>query len=156
MEDFNFLNKNRKLAPRFSGPFHILRVKGPHNVELLLTNGQKIFVNVARIKPYFSFAASPSNDIRTAPSTLPANKPLFDLPPLTLPHSRKPGRPRKNFAKQDDDGKVLSLTPTVSFSKLGVDFPPLGVPPANKMALSLAHTHPMRMRSHASPSQPLQ
>jgi hypothetical protein len=41
MEDFNFLNKNRKLAPRFSGPFRILRVKGSHNLELLLTNGSQ-------------------------------------------------------------------------------------------------------------------
>jgi hypothetical protein len=24
LNDFNFLNKNRKLAPKFSGPFHIL------------------------------------------------------------------------------------------------------------------------------------
>jgi hypothetical protein len=40
MEDFNFLNKNCKLASRFSGPFRILRVKGSHNLELLLTNGR--------------------------------------------------------------------------------------------------------------------
>ncbi len=52
LEDFNFLNKNHKLAPKFSGPFRILRVKGDHNVELLLTNGHKIVINVARIKPY--------------------------------------------------------------------------------------------------------
>ena len=58
LDDFNFLNKNRKLAPKFSGPFKILRVKSPHNVELLLANGRKIVVNVARIKPYFSSAAN--------------------------------------------------------------------------------------------------
>jgi hypothetical protein len=54
MEDFNFLHKNRKLALRFSGPFRILHVKGSHNLELLLTNGRKIVVNVAWVKPYFS------------------------------------------------------------------------------------------------------
>jgi hypothetical protein len=54
LRDFSFLHKNRKLAPQFSGPFKILRVKNPHNVELLLANGRKIVVNVARIKPYFS------------------------------------------------------------------------------------------------------
>jgi len=52
LNEFNFLNKNQKLAPKFSGPFKILRVKGPHNVELLLTNGGKIIVNVARVKQY--------------------------------------------------------------------------------------------------------
>ena len=54
LHEFNFLNKNKKLAPKFSGPFKILRVKGPHNVELLLTNGCKIIVNVARVKQYLS------------------------------------------------------------------------------------------------------
>jgi hypothetical protein len=49
LNEFNFLNKNKKLAPKFSGPFKILRVKGPHNVELLLTNGRKILVNVAHV-----------------------------------------------------------------------------------------------------------
>ncbi len=49
LDDFNFLNKNCKLAPKFSGPFKILRVKSPHNVELLLAKGHKIVVNVARI-----------------------------------------------------------------------------------------------------------
>jgi len=92
MEDFNFLNKNRKLAPRFSGPFRILRVKGAHNLELLLTNGRKIVVNVARVKPYLSshssddvngFLHSTSNDVsKTAPVP-----PTFNPPPsrtLTL------------------------------------------------------------------------
>jgi hypothetical protein len=36
LNEFNFLNKNKKLAPKYSGPFKILHVKGPHNVELLL------------------------------------------------------------------------------------------------------------------------
>jgi hypothetical protein len=38
LDNFNFLNKNCKLAPKFSGPFKILRVKSPHNVELLWAN----------------------------------------------------------------------------------------------------------------------
>jgi hypothetical protein len=49
LDDFNFLNKNRKLALKFSGPFKILWVKNAHNVELLLANGRKIAVNVTRI-----------------------------------------------------------------------------------------------------------
>jgi hypothetical protein len=51
MEDFNFLNKNRKLAPRFSGPFRILHVKGSHNLELLPMNGRKIVINITRVNP---------------------------------------------------------------------------------------------------------
>jgi hypothetical protein len=83
LEDFNFLNKNRKLAPKFSGPFRILRVKGDHNVELLLTNGRKIVVNVARVKPYLSPSSS-SHDARASVG----GTPLATPPPLTLAHSR--------------------------------------------------------------------
>jgi hypothetical protein len=54
LNEFNFLNKNRKLAPKFLGPFKILRVKGPHKVELLLPSGCKIIVNVACVKQYLS------------------------------------------------------------------------------------------------------
>jgi hypothetical protein len=102
MEDFNFLIKNCKLVPQFSGPFHILRVKGPHNVKLLLTNGHKIVVNITRIKPYLSSETSPRNVIQAAPSTLPAGTPTFDPPLLTLAYSCWPGRPCKNFAEEDD------------------------------------------------------
>jgi hypothetical protein len=62
VEDFNFLNKNCELAPCFSGPFHILPIKEPNNMELLLTNGCKIIVNIPQVKPYLSSAPSlPSN-----------------------------------------------------------------------------------------------
>jgi hypothetical protein len=54
LNKFRFLNKNKKLAPKFSGPFKILQVKGLHDVKLLLSNGHKIVVNVARVKEYYS------------------------------------------------------------------------------------------------------
>jgi Integrase core domain len=103
LNNFNFPNKNRKLAPKFSGPFKILRVKGPHNVELLLTNGRKIVVNVACIKQYFSSDVSPESAEK---SHLGDND--FQPSPLTDTHTRKPGRPTTE--------KVLS-PPTVLFSK---------------------------------------
>jgi len=70
MEDFALLNKNKKLAPKFLGPFKILSVKGPHNVELLLTNGRKIVINITRIKPYFSSSnLRPSGDLHSGPAS---------------------------------------------------------------------------------------
>jgi hypothetical protein len=42
LEDFNFLNKNRKLAPKFSGPFRILQVKGDHNLNCSLPTVAKL------------------------------------------------------------------------------------------------------------------
>jgi hypothetical protein len=147
LEDFNFLNKNCKLAPKFSGPFRILRVKGDHNVELLLTNGHKIVVNVARIKPYLSQpAASPTGAPMAIGDTPPSDTP----PPLTLAHSRRPGRPRKILHSSDDatvDKKVLSPAPSVSFSNLGADSPVGGPPTKNET--SVACTHPIRTRSSA-------
>jgi transposase InsO family protein len=142
LEDFNFLNKNRKLAPKFSGPFRILRVKGDHNVELLLTNGRKIVVNVARVKPYLSSTAS-FND---APASV-GDTPTATPPPLTLAHSRRPGRPRKFSSPQGnvDNKKVLSPAPSVSFSNLGADSP-VGGPPV-QTETSVTRTHPMRTRS---------
>jgi hypothetical protein len=147
LEDFNFLNKNRKLAPKFSGPFRILRVKGDHNVELLLTNGCKIVVNVARIKPYLSQAATSHIGEPVASGDTPPS----DTPPLlTLAHSRHPGRPRKILHPSDDatvDKKVLSPAPSVSFSNLGADLPVGGPPTRNET--SVTRTHSMRTRSSA-------
>ncbi len=53
LNKFNFLNKNIKLAPKFSGHFMIICVKGPHNIVLLLTNDHKMIVHAARVKQCF-------------------------------------------------------------------------------------------------------
>ncbi len=152
LNDFNFLNKNCKLAPKFSGLFKILCVKNQHNVELLLANGCKIVVNVARIKPYFS-SANDKNVLHLGPMTDITNGFLtteafsdstktFAPPTLTPTHTRKPGRPRN----LPTDSKLLSPTPTVSFSKQGRDLHPGGVPlpTRNETEVTLACAHPMR------------
>jgi len=163
LDDFNFLNKNWKLAPKFSGPFKILCVKNPHNVELLLANGRKIVVNVARIKPYFSSATN-SAFLSTPPSGIWQSHPMtdntngilmteafsdsanvFSPPTLTLTNTCKPGYPQ-NLAT---DIKVLSPTPAISFSKQGRDLHPGGVAVTqkNETEVTVAGTHPMRTRS---------
>jgi hypothetical protein len=165
LDNFNFLNKNHKLAPKFSGPFKILRVKSPHNVELLLANGRKIVINVARIKPYFSSASnltlsSPSSNgfLHSDSATDNANGFLmteafsdsdktFSPPTLMPTHTCKPGRPR-NLAT---DSKVLSPAPSVSFSKQGKDSRPcpggVAVTQKNETEVTVARAHPMRTRS---------
>ena len=48
----NFLNKNRKLAPKWSGPYKIVQVFTFGAVDISYKN--KIYqVNMAHIKPYF-------------------------------------------------------------------------------------------------------
>jgi hypothetical protein len=121
LNKFNFLNKNRKLAPKFLGPFKILRVKGPHNIELLLTNGGKIVVYVARVKQYFSpettSCLSPNSheefiNTRSLNNDVISSEDVKDFQPpsLTPSHTRKPGRPASK--------KVLPPS-DVSFSKKG-------------------------------------
>jgi hypothetical protein len=53
LEEYNFLGRNTKLCPKWSGPHTIINLKGSHCVELLLQNNRKVIVNVERIKPYF-------------------------------------------------------------------------------------------------------
>ncbi len=113
LNEFNFLNKNRKLAPKYSGPFKILHVKGPHNVELLLTNGRKIVVNVTRVKQYFSpeTTSSESSHKETISDRSPnEDVTINDFRPqaLTPSHTRKPGRPA---------GKKVLSPADISFSK---------------------------------------
>jgi hypothetical protein len=160
MEDFNFLNKHRKLAPCFSGPFRILCVKGPHNVELLLTNGRKIIVNVAQVKPYFS-SQSFNNDVNgflyletnKVTDDASAAPPSFHPPPLSLAHSRRPSRPRKMTVEVQPNGnaKVLSPTPTISFSKRGKDSPSAGTPPPSDKTVTVkARMHPMHTHGNCN------
>jgi hypothetical protein len=54
LEEYNFLGKNQKLSPKFSGPHIILSLKGTHNAEILMNNKRKVIVNVQRLKPYYS------------------------------------------------------------------------------------------------------
>ena len=54
LEEYNFLGRNQKLSPKFSGPHIILNLKGTHNAEILMKNKRKVIVNIERLKPYFS------------------------------------------------------------------------------------------------------
>ena len=88
-------------------------------MELLLTNGRKIIVNVARVKQYLSPETAKSDNtekeeiisdaqpMNEGEIISHANNSDFDPPALTLSHTRRPGRPAK---------KVLPPS-NVSFSK---------------------------------------
>jgi hypothetical protein len=54
LEEYNFLGKNPKLSPKWSGPHIILSLKGTHNAEILMNNKRKVIVNIERLKPYLS------------------------------------------------------------------------------------------------------
>jgi len=52
LDEFNFLNKNRKLASKFAGPYQIIRLKGNNNAEIVVNNGRKMIVNFQRLRPF--------------------------------------------------------------------------------------------------------
>jgi hypothetical protein len=54
LDERNFLSKNRKLAPNWSGPFLITKVRDNGNIRIKL-NRKEINVNVNRIKPFIAF-----------------------------------------------------------------------------------------------------
>jgi hypothetical protein len=118
LEEYYFLGKNPKLAPKFSGPHRIIQLKGTHNVEILLSSNKKRIVNVERLKPYFPPEASgPIDDhdfpnlqnsfpalTHETPSTpasdaskldRPSTEEIPPSPTPSLPPTRKRGRPRK-------------------------------------------------------------
>jgi len=82
LEEYNFLGKNQKLSPKFSGPHIILSLKGTHNAEILMNNKRKVIVNVQRLKPYYS-PPSPVSPLTSSLSVPPEQPPL----PVMSSHS---------------------------------------------------------------------
>ncbi len=70
LEERNFLSKNRKLSPNWSGPFLITKVRDNGNIRIKL-NRKVINVNVNRIKPFIAFDTPMTNpqqpDVITQP-----------------------------------------------------------------------------------------
>jgi hypothetical protein len=59
MDEHSFLHKNQKLAPKWSGPHRVIRLKGNANVEIQLKhNNRKTVVHANRLKPYFLYLLS--------------------------------------------------------------------------------------------------
>jgi len=78
LDEHSFLARNQKLAPKWSGPHKILRLKGECNVELLLRhNNKKLIVHVNRLKPYFVL----KNAAVESPDFFPAQKGAPPPPP---------------------------------------------------------------------------
>jgi len=84
------------LAPKWSGPHHILRLKGEANPELLLKhNNKKLMVYVNHLKPYFIAA----KNIQTSPDFFPTNEPAIKSP-RTVQLSKSPAENLINMTFQ--------------------------------------------------------
>jgi hypothetical protein len=95
LDEHSFLAKNQKLAPKWSGPHKILRLKGDCNVKILLRhNNKKLITHVNRLKPYF--VQSPS--AISSPDFFPAQKDA--TPP---PVAQQNDAQTENFYPYDDE-----------------------------------------------------
>ena len=102
LEEYNFLGRNTKLCPKWSGPHTIINLKGSHCVELLMQNSRKTIVNVDRIKPYF-FRDDNSQGLSTPSSHA-------NLDPLPSQQSSSSSSQTHQPIPTDD----LSTTPTLN------------------------------------------
>jgi hypothetical protein len=95
LDEHSFLAKNQKLAPKWSGPHKILRLKGDCNVELLLRrNNKKLITHVNRLKPYF--VQSPA--AVSSPDFFPAQK---EATPPPVPQQKE--AELQNFFPYEDE-----------------------------------------------------
>ena len=159
LEEYNFLGRNTKLCPKWSGPHTIINLKGSHCVELLLQNSRKTIVNVDRIKPYFFQETSQGlsthiEDTRLSPSTNenfpslqhettpptaaaadPSSQTSTSLAPQTSrlsPQPRKRGRPPKTVPLPPAAAAPLHNISQTQTSRLPAPSPslqPRGRPP---------------------------
>ena len=105
LNEFNFLHKNRKLAPKYSGPHEVTKLIHDTNVELKLSNGRRTVVHVNRLKPYLDRKISDDlNDdvtnFHAAPTPIDDVTPFAPGEPNSQPapadiHRRPRGRPKK-------------------------------------------------------------
>jgi hypothetical protein len=54
MDEHSFLHKNKKFAPKWSGPHKVVHLKGDANVEIQLKHNHcETVIHANRLKPYF-------------------------------------------------------------------------------------------------------
>jgi hypothetical protein len=86
LDEHSFLHKNQKLAPKWSGPHKIIRLKGDANIEIQLRhNNRKTVVHTNRLKPYFvafpNTAFHPDNLPNSQPSAAQSSPNNVNPPP---------------------------------------------------------------------------
>ncbi len=105
LDEHSFLGRNQKLAPKWSGPHRVLRLKGESNVELQLRhNNRKTVVHTNRLKPYFVA----SKNLANCPDFLDGQQ---TQPQPTTPLITSPVEQTEDNAEQfyDDAPTMLNL-----------------------------------------------
>ena len=107
LDEHSFLHKNAKLAPKFSGPHQILKLKGNNVVELRLKNGKRLIVNTERLKDYnFPIA------LEAQGASAPHREPQVEVPPNAQTESPSemeeiPEEPYRPIIPDNDDTRLM-------------------------------------------------
>jgi hypothetical protein len=119
LDEFNFLNKNRKLAEKFSGPFRIVRLKGNNNAELVVNNGRRLIVNLQRLRPFqgndvcdkLDVNDAVTNDLQTSPRGRDESENERERDPENTPEKHdnaESKKPDKNNLRKTTNGPQLT------------------------------------------------
>ena len=125
MDERNFLSKNKKLAPKWAGPYVITKVRDNGNIRIQLDK-KEINVNVNRIKPFIATIPEqqPEPQVQTPPAPTPPQQtdqkgeeqPWIEVKRKQTPKSapqtiqkRGRGRPKKHMGPPKD--KTIQFEP---------------------------------------------
>jgi hypothetical protein len=129
LDEHSFLHKNQKLAPKWSGPHKIVRLKGDANAEILLRhNSKKTVVHTNRLKPYFVALSNSAFH----PDTLP---PLPNSPSQSLQTASHPP-PNDDYNTPQNDVLPTSLEVTSTAPSPAVTLPAQQISPHRRTRLS--------------------
>ena len=67
LDEHSFLQRNAKLAPKWSGPHRIVPLKKDNKVELKLRSGRNLITHVNRLKPYHVPVGESSGEFKERP-----------------------------------------------------------------------------------------
>jgi len=115
LNEFNTLHKNRKLAPKYSGPHIVSKLIHDTNVELKLQNGRKTIVHINRIKPYSQNLSMPINN-----NVHDENDETQHFNPLEMFHHET----SHNIQVDPPEGRKRGRPPKIKFQNTGRDAAP--------------------------------
>jgi len=126
LREHQALGKNAKLAPRYTGPYRILKLKGPHNLEIKMNDRRSTrIVNVAMCKPYYEQTRPRGEHQEAQIQEQIRSQPHQDLSPEQQPEQRPDGqimppppppsiRRSTRLSEKYNNAKTVTLTPGTS------------------------------------------
>ncbi len=116
----NFLNKNKKLAPKYEGPYKIISLKPHNNVEIAVRKRSHVIVHVNRLKPYHddskfqtftdNFQKQGGDEDFDFP---PTEEEKIEIKKPEMQAKKKRARPKKVIIQDQSDSEEETRFPTM-------------------------------------------